>query len=105
MNAFSLMWRLAGALALPAAKTHANPQRSEFNFERKLDLPLAILDFLVDPPIAWLFRERADVSYRTVSLSTVENLGAEMLTTKIWMVHDVEEFGAELQHATLSQEP
>ena len=86
------------------AKTPAIPQALEFNSQRKLDLPLAILDFLVGPPIAWLFRERADIAYRTVSLSTVENLRVEMLTAKVWMVHDVEEFGAELQIATLSQE-
>src|ERR1700730_17867909 len=82
------------------------PQASKFNSQRKLDLPLAILYLCIGPPIMRLFRERAYVTYSLVILSAGENLDVEMVAAaKVRMVYDVEEFGAELQHAGLSQEP
>ena len=97
-------WR--GLQELPRLITRAPAilQVLEFNSQGKLDLALVILYLLMDRSIGRRFRERAGLSWaRQGGASTVENLGAEMLTAKVWMVDDVEEFGAELQHAGLSQ--
>ena len=97
-------WR--GLQELPRLITRAPAilQVLEFNSQGKLDLTLVILYLLMDRSIGRRFRERADLRCaRLGGASTVENLGAEMLTAKVWMVDDVEEFGAELQHAGLSQ--
>ena len=99
----SLFNELRGASRV-LTQSPANTLDLKFNSQRKLDFPLAILDFLVGPPIGRRFRERADLRCaRLGGASTIENLGAEMLAAKVWMVDDVEEFGAELQHAGLSE--
>ena len=62
MNAFPRFAGLQGSSRVLAAKTPAIPQDSEFDSQRKLDLPLVILHFCVWPaPIDRRFRERADV--------------------------------------------
>src|SRR6266849_2640285 len=97
------MVMLRGPSRVAAARALAIPKALKFKSQRKLNLPLAILDLLRDPPAARRFQERCDVR-GTAGRRTGENLGVEMLTTKVWMVHDVEEFGTELHHAGLSQE-
>src|ERR1700674_4385732 len=94
-------WR--GLQELPRLITRAPAilQVLEFNSERELDLALAILHLCMGPRMMRVFRERASVRY-----TAVENLDVKMIAAaKVWMVHDVEEFGAELQQAGLSQKP
>ena len=102
MNAFSLMCRLAGALAHSSREDPAIPQASEFKSQRKLDLPLVILQLMCDRACAPVrrFRERGVVSWISGEYTGVQTSAAE-----VWMVQDVEELRSEFQHATLSQEP
>src|SRR6266853_1367092 len=102
MNAFSLMCRLAGALAHSSREDPAISQASEFKSQRKLNLPLVIRQLMCDLACTPVhrFRERG-----VVSISSVEYAGVQTLTAEVWMVQDVEELRSEFQHATLSQEP
>ena len=99
---------MQGTSLVPSAKAPAIPRTLEFDSQRKLDLALSIQDFRVDLRIDRLFHEWPDVTCSRGGrgrLTAAENLGVEMRTGgKVWMVDDVEEFGAKLQHAGLSQE-
>ena len=92
----------AGSSRAPTAKTPAIPQTSEFNSQRKLDLPLVIRQLFCDlaRTRSHGFRERA-----CVTSVTAEYARAQVIAAEVCMVQDVEEFRAELQHAGFSQNP
>jgi hypothetical protein len=91
---------LQGPSHIPTATTPAFPQASEFNSERKLDLPLVIRQLSCDLACtrAYGFRERGYVTW-----GTIEYGGAQVIAAEVGMVQDVEKFRAELQHPGFSQ--
>src|SRR5229473_2018143 len=105
MNAFPRFASLHGVVARSAATTPAIPQALEFDSQRKLDLPRGSLSRcdLPGPPVRPL-RKRTETACTT--LQSTGYIAPEYpggWRAEIWMVDDVEEFGAELQHASFSQ--
>jgi hypothetical protein len=105
MNALPRYARLKRVPERTWREDPANPQASEFNSQRKLDLPWFSLrhgDLPGSPVRRLRKRTEADCAARLCpSYTTREYPGRRR--AEVWMVQDVEEFGAELQHAAFSK--
>ena len=83
------------------AKAPAARASLEFKPQRKLDLPLIVLQLLLDQARGCFrrFRERAQLTR-----ASIEYIGPQRIAAEVCMVEDVEELGPEFQHPAFSQE-
>lgn len=106
MNALPRSARLKMVPQRSCREDPANPRASEFDSQRKLDLSwFALRRGDLSRAAVRRLRKRAEAGCTTrlsPNYTTRENPGGRR--AEEWMIHDVEEFGAELQHTFFTQE-